>query len=410
MVILFIHQNFPAQFRHISEWLGAHTEHEVIGLGDIKNIPKDYAPKGVKVLGYATPNGAGDSTHHYIKGHEEDIRRGQQVVRAAQNLQKRGIHPDVIVVHSGWGEALFLKPIFPNAKHIHYCEFYYQADGSDIGFDPEYPASLDSPFQTLCRNNTQLLSLTQTDAAISPTQWQKSLYPTEFHNKIEVLHEGVNTQLMQPNPNATFSWKGTSYTKQDKVITYVARNLEPYRGFHSFMRSLPSIQARHPDATIFIVGGDDVSYGTRLKNGVNYREHYCAELGDRVNWQKVHFTGKLAYGQYRSVLQISSAHVYLTYPFVLSWSLVEAMAVGCTLITSDTTPLHEVIEDHVHGLKVNFFDYEQIAQTVSDVLDRPEHYHPMGVAARTRAVAEFDLESVTLPKWLNCVLGNDASY
>lgn len=406
MVILFIHQNFPAQFRHIAEWLGANTEHQVFGLGDVSNIPKGYSPKGVTVLGYATPKGAGDNTHHYLKAHEEHIRRGQQVVRAAQSLQKKGIRPDVIVTHSGWGEALFLKPIFPNAKHIQYCEFYYRAENSDVDFDPEFPANPESPFRVLCRNSTQLLSLTQADSAISPTHWQKSLYPSEFHSKIEVLHEGVNTQRMQPDDHANFSWQGITYTKQNKILTYVARNLEPYRGFHSFMRSLPSIQARHPDATIFVVGGDDVSYGSRLANGENFREHYIRELCDQVNWSRVHFTGKLPYGQYRSVLQISSAHIYLTYPFVLSWSLVEAMSVGCTLITSDTAPLQEVIEDNVNGLMVNFFDIEQIANTVSGVLDAPEQYRHLGQAARNKAVAEFDLDTITLPKWVNYLLSN----
>lgn len=406
LVILFVHQNFPAQFRHIAEWLGANTEHKIFALGDIKNIPKGYSPKGVTVLGYATPNGAGENTHHYIRGHEEDIRRGQQVVRAAQSIQKRGVHPDVVVAHSGWGEALFLKPIFPNAKHIQYCEFYYRAENSDVGFDPEFPANPESPFRIVCRNSTQLLSLTQADVGISPTQWQKSLYPTEFHSKIQVLHEGINTQRMQPDDQASFNWEGKTYSKADKVVTYVARNLEPYRGFHSFMRSIPGIQTRHPDATIFVVGGDDVSYGSRLANGENYREHYIKELGNRVNWDNVHFTGKLPYGQYRSVLQISSAHLYLTYPFVLSWSLVEAMSVGCTLITSSTPPLMEVIEDNVNGLMVDFFDIENIANTISDVLDAPEKYRHLAQAARKKAVSEFDLETVTLPKWAKCVLGS----
>jgi glycosyltransferase involved in cell wall biosynthesis len=405
LVILFIHQNFPAQFRHIAEWLGANTDHKVIGLGDVKNIPKGYSPKGVTVLGYATPNGAGENTHHYIKGHEEDIRRGQQVVRAAQSLQKKGIQPDVVVAHSGWGEALFLKPVFPDAKHLHYCEFYYHATGSDVDFDAEFPSHPDSPFRTLCRNTTQLLSLTQADAAISPTQWQKSLYPTEFHNKIQVLHEGVNTQLMRPNPQASFTWQNRIYTRQDKVLTYISRNLEPYRGFHSFMRSLPAIQARHPDAAIFVVGGDEVSYGSRLANGEKFRERYIKELGDRVNWDNVHFTGKLPYGQYRSVLQISSTHVYLTYPFVLSWSLVEAMSVGCTLVTSNTSPLQEVIEDNVNGLMVDFFDTDNIANTVCRVLDAPEQFQHLGKAAREKAVSEFDLDTVTLPKWMDFVLG-----
>lgn len=404
MVILFIHQNFPAQFRYIAEWLGANTQHTVIGLGDVKNIPKGYKPKGVAVLGYATPNGAGEKTHHYIKHHEEDVRRGQQVVRAVQAIQAKGAQPDIVVTHSGWGEALFLKELLPNARHIQYCEFYYRTKGTDTGFDPEFPATDDGKFRLTCRNATQLLSLAQADTAISPTQWQKSLYPPEFHNKIQVLHEGVNTDLMLPNSEAGFNWQGKTYTKQDKIVTYVARNLEPYRGFHCFMRSLPEIQQRHPDATILVVGGDDVSYGSKLPTGENYREHYVNELGDQVDWNNVHFTGKLTYGQYRSVLQISSVHIYLTYPFVLSWSMLEAMAVGCTIVASATAPVKEVIEHNKQGLLVDFFDIQGIANEISNVLDNPDNYSHLGNAARELVVRKFDLARVTLPQWIELVL------
>lgn len=405
MVILFIHQNFPGQLRHVAEWLGANTQHQVIGLGDVKNIPKGYAPKGISVLGYATPNGAGEKNHQYIKSHEEDVRRGQQVVRAIQAIQAKGIQPDIVVAHSGWGEALFLKELLPNARHIQYCEFYYHTKGADTAFDEEFPATDDSLFGLIFRNTTQLLSLTQTDIAVSPTHWQKSLYPPEFHHKIQVLHEGVNTNVMSANNEATFIWQDRAYTKKDKVVTYVARNLEPYRGFHCFMRSLPSIQRRHPDAIIIVVGGDQVSYGSKLATGENYREHYVKELGSQVDWSNVHFTGQLSYSQYRSVLQISTVHIYLTYPFVLSWSMVEAMSVGCTIVASATPPVEEVITDGVNGLLVDFFDTEAIANQVCNVLDNPSRYAQLGNEARAHAVAQFDIAEKTLPCWIKLILG-----
>lgn len=404
MVILFIHQNFPGQFRAIAEWLGKHTHHKVIGLGDECNRILNYTPDGVSVLGYATPQGAGAKTHAYVQDYERDVRRGQQVVRAVQALIDKGFKPDVVIAHTGWGEALYLKQVFPDTRLIQYCEFYYHATGKDLDFDPEFPVSLDKQLQIQSRNATQLLSLTQADCAISASAWQRSLYPPEFLNKIQVLHEGVDTNLMCPDPCAQFIWQQRTYTQQDKIVTYIARNLEPYRGFHSFMRSLPHIQKQHPDANIFIVGGDDVSYGAQLPEGERYRERYIAELGDRVDWSKVHFTGQLPYSQYRNLLQITSVHTYFTYPFVLSWSLLDAMSIGCTLVASATPPVLEVIKEGENGLLVDFFAAKGIADSICQVLSHPERFQALGEKARQTVIERYDLNTVTLPRWVKCIL------
>lgn len=403
MVILFIHQNFPGQFRHVAEWLGAHSPHQVIGLGDQKNTQRYSAPQGVTLLGYASPEGAGDATHHYLRDHEAQVRRGQQVVRAVQQLINQGITPDITVTHPAWGEALFLKTLLPKAHHIQYCEFYYQNQGADIDFDPEYPSSIDGHYRSLCRNATQLLSLTQADACISPTQWQCSRYPIEYQHKIKVVHEGVNTQQLCPNENAYFEWQGQHYDQSQPIVTYVARNLEPYRGFHTFMRCLPALQAQHPKAHIFIVGGDEVSYGKHLPDQQTYRDYYQNELGDAVDWHQVHFTGKLPYADYLRLLQISTVHTYLTYPFVLSWSLIEAMSVGCTIVASRTAPVEEVIQSGRNGLLVDFFDSQALADQITQVLNNPSDFAHLGQAARQTAIERFDLETMTLPQWINLI-------
>ena len=231
--------------------------------------------------------------------------------------------------------------------------FFYHSNGADTNFDPEFPNSLDDVLRIRTKNSINLLNLQASDAGVSPTQWQKSLYPSEFQSKISVIHEGINADIAKPNSKAVFTLlNGQKITTKDKVVTYVARNLEPYRGFHQFISALPEICQRQPDCHVLIVGGDDISYGRKHDGGLSYREKLMQELSFDQN--RVHFLGKLPYADYLSVLQISSAHVYLTVPFVLSWSMLEAMAVECVVIASNTAPVSEVINSK-NGLLVDFF-------------------------------------------------------
>ena len=373
MNILFIHQNFPGQFGHIAKLLARDSRHRVVAVGhfpDLKNRP--VLKEGIEIHGYPTPKAGHKETHHYLRDFEIQVRRGQQIVAAVQLLLKGGFNPDLVVAHPAWGEALFLKDLLPKARHIHYFEYYYQGMGGDVGFDPEFIATLDDLARVRVKNSTQLLSLTSCDAGISPTHWQKERYPAEFHSKIKVIHEGINTTAVAPNPSSSVNLSGRSFTQDDEVVTYVARNLEPYRGFHILMRALPALQSKRPNSHIIIVGGDDVSYGRRPPNGQSCREIYSNEVKDQVDWSRVHFTGRLSYQDYLKVLQISSCHLYLTYPFVLSWSMLEAMSAGCLLVASNTPPVKEVIKDHHDGLLVDFFDTYKITDTVAEVLANPD--------------------------------------
>lgn len=401
MNFLFIHQNFPGQFRHVAKVLADDVTNRVVAIGDIVNIKnKPLLHPNIQVFGYESNSRGGKETHHYIRDFEGHIRRGQNVFRLAMELKNKGFYPDVIVVHPGWGEAIFMRDIFPDARHINYFEYYYQGMGGDVGFDPEFPSTMDDQLKARVKNSTQLLSLVSTDQGLSPTQWQKERYPSDFHSKIEVIHEGIDTNYIKPDSSAWIKIGENKFTSGDEVVTYVARNLEPYRGFHSFIRSLPKLQALRPDAHILIVGGDDVSYGRRPTNTSTYRQQYINELGDSVDWSKVHFLGKLAYADYLKVLQISAVHVYLTYPFVLSWSMLEAMSAGCVLIASATTPVQEVVTDGVNGLLVDFFDTHCLAMKIADVLARPENYFKMREEARKTIIDSYDLFSHCLPKML----------
>jgi glycosyltransferase involved in cell wall biosynthesis len=399
---LFIHQNFPGQFRHVVKALAADPQNEVIGIGETRHIKgRPVLHPGIRVLGYQ-PNAEGQKgTHHYLRDFEAHIRRGQAVVRLLMKLMdQENFVPDVVVVHPGWGEGLFLRDIFPRAKHLQYFEYFYQGQGGDVGFDPEFPSKLDDQLRVRIKNSTQLQSLTACDRGISPTQWQKSRYPAELQHKIEVIHEGIDTSVVKPDQNVWVKVNGQRFTAGDEVVTYVARNLEPYRGFHIFMRMLPHLQAMRPNARIIIVGGDDVSYGQRPADGETYRQRYSAQVQDQVDWSKVFFVGKLPYADYLKVLQVSMAHVYLTYPFVLSWSMLEAMSAGCLLVASNTTPVQEVVENGKNGLLVDFFDPTGLANAVADALTSSPKYAILRAQARQTIVDRFDLKTVCLPKTL----------
>jgi glycosyltransferase involved in cell wall biosynthesis len=402
MRYLFIHQNFPGQFRHVAKVLADDPSNEVIGIGEAPNLKSRPALHArIRVLSHQPHGSAHKETHHYLRDFEGHLRRGQTVVRLLLKLRDEdGFQPDVIVAHPGWGEGLFLKDIFPNARIIQYFEYYYQGTGGDVGFDPEFPSTLDDQLRVRIKNTTQLHSLIGCDQGVSPTAWQQSRYPAELRNKIEVIHEGIDTEIVKPDAGAWVEINGQRLQAGDEIVTYVARNLEPYRGFHTFMRSLPKLQALRPNAKVIIVGGDEVSYGKRLPEGQTYRQRYCAEVQDRVDWSRVFSVGKLPYADYLKVLQISAAHVYLTYPFVLSWSMLEAMAAGCLLVASDTAPVKEVIEDGQNGLLVDFFDHDRLANKITEVLANPEIHPPLRNSARKTIVEQYDLKTLCLPKML----------
>jgi glycosyltransferase involved in cell wall biosynthesis len=398
MRFLFVHQNFPGQFPHVSKAL-ADLGHEVTALGDAECLRHRNLPHPlIKRVGYKSPPEAGNDTHPYIRTYEAHIRRGQAVVRTALALKKQGFHPDVVVAHPGWGEALFLKDVFPDAYHIHYCEFFYRAEGADVGFDPEFPSSIDDRLRVRIKSSTQLIGLDYADAGLSPTQWQASLYPEGFRPRIEVIHDGIDTDVVKPDAAAIVKLDEVTLTAEDEVITFVARNLEPYRGFHVFMKMLPTLLAERPSAHVLIVGGNEVSYGKSAPDGKSWQDFCFEPIRQLVDDSRVHFLGKIPYPQYLKVLQISTAHVYLTYPFVLSWSMLEAMAAGCLVLGSDTAPVREVLRHEENGLVCNFFDVTAWVKCIADALERRDEYVPLRDAARRTIIDQYDLRSLCLPR------------
>ena len=406
MKLLFIHQNFPGQYRHLATRFAAEAGNRVFGLGDRGNLAGRPRLPGVEMLAYPAQPGASAGTHAYVRSHESAVRRGQAVARALLELRRRGVVPDVICAHPGWGEALFVKDVMPESRLLGYFEFYYRGAGSDVGFDPEFPASLDERCRVRVKNSTMLVSLDAADAGIAPTRWQEAQFPAAWQAKIAVIHDGIDTDGIRPDPDDRLTLPdGEILTTADEVVTFVARNLEPYRGFHVFMRALPRILERRPQARVVIVGGDEVSYGRPPDSGGTYREQLLAECGDAIDPGRVHFLGRVPYPRYLSVLHVSSVHVYLTYPFVLSWSLLEAMAAGCLVVASRTPPVTEVVEDGVNGWLTDFFAVEALAERVCEALASRRSLASLAAAARQTIVEGYDLQRLCLPRQTELVRG-----
>lgn len=399
MRILFIHQNFPGQYLHVARQLGTMPEHEVVFITQ----RTDASLPGVKNIHYKPHRQITAAVHHYLRETEAGVLNAQEVARVALDLKQSGFIPDVILGHNGWGEIWYVKDVFPNTPVIGYFEFFYHHHGVDVGFDPSEPLIFDTGPRVRTKNIGNLLALDACNLGQCPTQWQKSLYPWQYHSMLHVVHEGIDTQIVRPDATATVSIAGSNImlSAKDEVITFVARNLEPYRGFPNFMRSLPAILASRPKAHVLVVGGDETSYGPSLANGQTFRQQMLAELSTSLDMSRVHFMGKVPYSIFLKILQISSVHVYLTYPFVLSWSMLEAMASGCLVVGSRTAPVEEVIRDGENGLLVDFFNVAEISERVIEVLKDPAAYKTIRDNARRTIVDRYDLKTICLPAQLN---------
>jgi glycosyltransferase involved in cell wall biosynthesis len=397
MNYLFIHQNFPGQYRHVVQDLASEPGNTVYFISQ----PNDNSMSGIHKITYPKDQRGPVNCHLYSAEIDRAIYTGATVADICRGLLGEGFRPDLIVGHGGWGETLFIKDVFPDVPVLANFEFYYHADGADVGFDPEFSSIFNDPSRLRVRNGVHLLNFQSVDWGHSATRWQRDLHPAELLPRISVLHEGVDTNIVRPDPNATFAIpeKGLTLSCEDEIVTYVARNLEPYRGFHIFMRALPALLKRRKHAHVVIVGGDGVSYGTPPPPRSSYREMMLDEVGQKLDLSRVHFLGNIDYHRYLNLLQVSAAHVYLTYPFVLSWSFVEAMAAGCLIIGSSTPPVLEVLRDGKNGLAVDFFSPAQLSNRIEHALDQPEDFQTVRKAARATAVKQFDLHDKLLPKW-----------
>lgn len=396
--IVFLHQNFPGQFRHLAPALAA-AGHRVRALA----LNERPVGPGVARSRYAVQRRPGADTHPLLREAETKVLRGEACVQALGRLAADGV-PDLVIANPGWGEALFVKDLLPQAPLVCLLEFYYGTAGGDVGFDPEFaqPGLAERMRQRL-KNLALTEALLAMDQGVAPTAWQASRLPQAWASRVEVVFDGIDTDRLQPDPAARFTWPaaGLDLKAGQQVVTFVNRQLEPYRGYHSFMRSLPALQRRCPQAEVVLVGGDGVSYGAAAPAGRTWKQHFLDEVAGQLDLSRVHFVGPLPYDDLVRLLQVSAAHVYLTYPFVLSWSCLEAMSLGCHVVASRTAPVLDFIEDGVNGSLVDFFDADALAERVAQVLHDQGSATDRAIrrAARDTAVQRCDLQRVCLPRW-----------
>lgn len=343
---------------------------------------------GLRQVTYALD--AGQASSQSLAATDYHVRTGEAVAAVLRRLRRED-SPDLIIGHTGWGGLLFVKDVLPETPVLGYCEYYYNAENSDFDFDPASGVSEAQRMRLRMRNAAQLVTLQAVDAAYTPTRWQHRQYPASVRDRIAICHDGIDTRRCRPDSLASFTLPdGRLLKRGDEVVTFVARDLDPYRGYPQFMRAAALVAQERPQAVFVAVGGDGVGYGRPRSDGRPWREAMLAEtgLGERV----VHIPW-LAHADLLRLFQVSSAHVYLTVPFVLSWSLLEAMACGCLIVGSRTAPVQEVVVDRRNGLLAPFFDREALAGTIIEALEHQAELEPLRQAARASVTAKFELEA-----------------
>ena len=391
MKYLFVHQNFPGQYLHILKHLAARGRDQIVFLTE----PNANHLAGVRKVVYHMGRGANTATHPDAREFELASLRAETVARTAMQLKRLGFTPDIVIGHHGWGELLNIQDIWPRVPLLGYFEFFYHTEGVDVGFDPEFPPDPALFARVRAKNVVNLLALTMDGHGQTPTRWQRSIFPAWARPRLEVLPEGADLSVCRPRPAARkvpLSIGGIRIAPEEKLVTYVSRNLEPYRGFHIVMRALPRVLAERKDARVVLVGGDDVSYGMKPPAGGTWRERLIGELRGKLDLSRVHFPGKVEYHHYLALLQRTNVHVYLTYPFVASWSLREALAVGAPVVASDTAPVKEFVRDRVTGLQTPCLDPVLLAERVLELLEDAKLARRLGAAARQYAEKHLRME------------------
>ncbi|MEX0284848.1 MAG: glycosyltransferase family 4 protein [Paracoccaceae bacterium] len=398
MKILFVHQNMPGQYREMVQWLAAQGEHELVFLTQRKDAP---SIPGVRTVRYSTHHRPAQDAYGLSKVWEEASGAGFGAAMAARDLERKdGFKPDIVLGHTGWGELLFFKEVWKDVPILGFFEYFYRAKGGPVGFDPNDKVTDHTPFLLHARNAVPFANIHVVDKGTAPTMWQRDTFPPSFHDKMYVCHDGIRTDKLVPDRNVKLGLGrlDRELTREDEVFTYIARNMEHTRGFHVFMKALPEIQKARPNARVLILGGNDVSYGRKSKHQGGFRGEMEAQVGHLVDWDRVHFLGQVPYSKFCDVIRLSRCHIYLTMPFVLSWSLLEAMSMEATIVASDVLPVREAIEHGKTGMLVDFFDHEALAAQVSDVLAKPDDYAHLGPAARASVVERYDFLTRCLPE------------
>lgn len=390
MKFLFVHQNFPAQYQHLIMHLQERGGHDIVFISEANQ----NAIAGVRRALYQPKLTSLEGFHPAAHDLERGVRRAELVANTARNLKRLGYTPDIIIGHHGWGEMLDLGDVFPGVPMLGYYEFYYRADGQDVDFDPEFPFNPEGLPRIRTMNVINHLAFALGQAGQTPTRWQHERYPLWMQPQIDVMPEGARLDLCMPDPGARqrpFAIHDFRVEPGEKLVTFVARNLEPYRGAHTMIRALPALLRERRDVKVVMVGGDDVSYGARCPKG-SWREHFLKEVAGRYDPARVLMPGQIPYELYLRMLQRSDVHVYLTYPFVASWSLREALASGCAVIGSEVDPVREFVTHNRTGLLTPCLDPALLTENILTLLDNPKLADRLRAGARRHAEKHLDMK------------------
>jgi len=390
MKILFLHNNFPGQYRRIASHL-ARMGGVTMVAGTLASNTQQFC---VRRVNYRQHRDVTANIHPTLVIMERAILTAQAAFRALYKLKEAGFTPDLICAHSGWVPSLLMKELFPTAKILTLYEWYYNACGSDADFLEE--AGHDAAARTHFRNLPILADLAVMDWRTSPTGWQWSRFPARFRNEISVLHDGVDCRYFSP-AQASVTVGERTFLRGDEVITYVARGMEPYRGFPQFMEAVSILQKRRPNLHVLVAGNDRTAYGRERPDGKTHREHALETLDPDAS--RIQFLGLVPLSTLQAMFRITRAHVYLTVPFVLSWSMLEAMAAGAVVVGSDTPPVRELIAHDVNGILTDFFDANAIADRIENVLNGEVDAERLSRAARDTIIADYDTRSILPRQW-----------
>ena len=383
MRILFSHNNFPAQFRRLAPAL-AEQGHEVVFLAQNREWHASSYP-GVKLKEYKPHRqGGGEVLHPYLRRFESCILHGQAVFRACEQLKQEGWEPDWIINHVGFGNGLYLSDAFPNARRIGLFEWYYNSRGADVDFLQRGPVEPDRALRLRTWNAQTLLEIADCHCGVVPTHWQLDQFPEHLRSRLHVIHEGIDVSALSQLKTSDRS--RPSCLPDDpkiEVLTYVSRGFEPYRGFPEAMQAIALLQAKRPHLHTLIVGSDVVAYGGCRPDGRSWGAWAKQEVA--LDPRRTHWLGALQTEAYHDVLACSDVHLYLTVPFVLSWSLLEAMAAGCALVCSATPPVEEVLDHGTSALLVDFFSPQAQANAIARLLDSPDLRSALAAHAKRSA-------------------------
>ncbi|EGG94229.1 putative glycosyltransferase [gamma proteobacterium IMCC1989] len=411
--ILFVHQNFPGQYRYLARHYAEEPSWDVFAIGERECVKRQFAliPKNITVLGYDMPPVKNSGVSSRVKDFVRHVDRADALETVLLRQKENGLSPDVILAHPGWGEAMYLKEIFPQAKLICFFEYYFNTTKNNIDFDPMLSSSLNQKVHYRMSNTASLISLSAADVGVSPTQWQLSTFPRVYRQGIHVIHDGVDTTTVKPSETGsieltTIDNRKVRLSSDDEIVSYSVRNLEPSRGFHRYMEALPALQKKRPNAYFVIVGGDEKSYSGAHASGKSWREVMLNEVGDQLVMDRVLFVGKIPYATLLDLFSITSLHIYMTSPFVLSWSMMEAMACEAPILASRTEPVKEVIKDNENGVLFDYFSADDLVKKANGLLENDLLREKISAEARDYIVKNYDLHSVCLPQYTKLIEGD----